>query len=368
MECIYVRPPPPAAATRSAQSASTPSSSVGYLPGYQQLQQLRLMHQWSTFTYTSVPTTHPGHDTLWQLEAPEIAFNHDFLLHAIFALTAFEKAIPQAVDQDLSKDAQAFLDKAITSTRTSLNVIDEDTVEALVWTARLLIVLAMTAVQTSSVEDGMLVALEGLTHTLDVLVPLYAHLEKQQQSILDHPLRRPLDDTVAGPTEPLHPATAIIFRHLLILNDKARPPPSEELHGFRSVVHQGGCAKALFWLEDICTNCAILFSEPPFITTNAQALHYQEQALSWVRLIDADYMSALAAGDRVAVLMLMCWSILVQRSLGPRFWWAQGVATAIVAILENDVQWDSDGTTGWGALTKQTIDWAKGLLDMPPVA
>ncbi|KAF2180155.1 hypothetical protein K469DRAFT_693600 [Zopfia rhizophila CBS 207.26] len=82
------------------------------------IEDLRLLHHWSTKTYLSLYPNTTNKYNIWQTGCVEIGFQHPFLLHGILALAALHKAVETAsLNPSLFMQAHSHLSSALSAFR-----------------------------------------------------------------------------------------------------------------------------------------------------------------------------------------------------------------------------------------------------------
>ncbi len=104
-----------------------------------------------------------------------------------------------------------------------------------------------------------------------------------------------------------------------------------------------GCKQALCWLSECFTQCL----QPPC----------QGYCLQWIVAAGDDYYKAMKKGDRIALLILAYWTILVE-SLGLAYWWVGSFKKSLVSEISRELLNDADDTIKGGIL------WVQEEVDM----
>lgn len=95
---------------------------------------LQLMHHYMAYT-SAVVTNHRTEESIlavWQIETPKVAFQYEYVLHALLAFTALHKlfADPGSAHQQLRRSAVQHLDHAFTLHRSNTDPVDEENANA----------------------------------------------------------------------------------------------------------------------------------------------------------------------------------------------------------------------------------------------
>ncbi|KAK4464953.1 sterol uptake control protein 2 [Cladorrhinum samala] len=139
---------------------------------------MELLHQWSTSTYLSVVHRHATASILrlWQVEVPQMAFQHTFLLHQILAISAYHLAYLRPENsQQFSLRASQHQNVAIRAMRDELGNVTPENCHALFAASGFLFttVLAAFHLQNSTTTPGVddlidvLLLIKGIGGLLD---------------------------------------------------------------------------------------------------------------------------------------------------------------------------------------------------------
>ncbi|CRK37336.1 hypothetical protein BN1708_001374 [Verticillium longisporum] len=119
----------PSPATVSPFSTTT-SASHGDAPSFT-LHDLGLLHHWTVST-SSLLITHPKFAPIWQITVPEIATQHEFLMHGILCLSALHLAHEKKLTKSsFVREAAAHHTLAIQGFNQAISEMDEANSEAL---------------------------------------------------------------------------------------------------------------------------------------------------------------------------------------------------------------------------------------------
>ncbi|KAK4184220.1 sterol uptake control protein 2 [Podospora australis] len=132
---------------------------------------LELLHQWSTATFkTMAVAVDSGKmlDHLWQVEVPQQAFRHVFLLHQILAISAYHLAYLRPENRrQYSLRASYHQSLAIQGIRSALTNISADNCHALFATSALLFISALAATRLDDEPENAGPSIDSL---LDVFM------------------------------------------------------------------------------------------------------------------------------------------------------------------------------------------------------
>ena len=299
-------------------------ASVAVLSSSSELRNLELMHKFSTDTYKSLCTDESSYRE-WQVVVPQLAFDHDFLLNGILALTALHvasaaelSAAPSYIDTALRYYHMTFapFQKAL-SELTPLNcdaVFAHSMVTSIIGIA--LPRLTVDRNETVSMVETILVALEllqGVSQIYQIgrawfssnLVSKYRWQAKEQEE--------PLDD---------FDIDAALTR-LVMLND------AMVLDAHQRQINQEAISK----LRRCFTR---------FVGSFGNSI---DHVLAWLVIVDKEFCVSLKHRHPIPLLILMHWAVLLGQMDG-RFWWAIDAGKALVSELltilhSGDPHWET---------------------------
>ena len=312
--------------------------------------ELELMHRWSTVTYISVSTPILDDFAVWKCSVPRAALQYDFLLNGVFAVSALELAHslgPSESDKYISA-AFEFQDRAFQSYQAHLRNNTPESHEALLYFSILLVVLAIAIPPIPSMPpelDNKVQRMIGhfeLVRGVGVVITNQLHRYTKER-LREDPLFKNVKTLDQLPRIPVDPSTETALGSLALLNESrsASSPTGSSDARYKSLVIQGSCKKALFWLEEcfsICNNDT-----------------YRTWALAWIAMPGDDYIKAVKEKDHVALLILMCWGVLIE-PMGNDLWYAEGFGKSLVEEISGSIPVDTD------PLTQEIVGWARQEL------
>ncbi|PVH85193.1 hypothetical protein DL98DRAFT_583788 [Cadophora sp. DSE1049] len=114
------------------------------------LLELRLMHHYTTSTCGQLPEGNSSKGKyMWSMDIPRLAFQSDLVLSALLGISALHHAALTPADLGLSRAAEIYFDKAVTSHRQALSNADRGSAESLLATAILICHHAWLSAHTS---------------------------------------------------------------------------------------------------------------------------------------------------------------------------------------------------------------------------
>jgi len=107
--------------------------------------QLRMMHQWLTSTHDSLNVQLPLRcvKNVWQVEVPRLAFEHEFLMHSILAVTCLHLRDLHPDEPNVQHMIAVYQDKAVRGFRTAISEMSQSNYQALLVTSLLFVILGM---------------------------------------------------------------------------------------------------------------------------------------------------------------------------------------------------------------------------------
>lgn len=316
-------------------TGSNPDSSAGKRspsPGRKKIE-AQLMHRWSTVTYKTISTPCAEDEHVWQVAVPDVAFNYEFLLHGLYAVTAFE--IADSCPNDFVRYGSAALeyqDSAISGFQAQLNVIAQDNHEAILYFSILLTTLTMASAQFVKANGGLASKVQNSLE-LHALARGINLVMKNNKACLTNPLFRKIKPIHQLPRTPLDTNTERAIDRLNTLNEN-RTAQSLSEHGESQ--YAKGCKNALYWLRECFETCL--------------RRDNRSYALPWISFGGEDYVAAIKEGDRLALIILMHWGVLLQ-PLGHYHWWARDYGINLVDEIAKELPNDVD------TMTREAIIW-----------
>ncbi|KAJ5631087.1 Zn2/Cys6 DNA-binding protein [Penicillium longicatenatum] len=305
---------------------------------------LQLMHRWTTSTYKSCCTPGTGDETLWQLTVPALAFQYDFLLNGLLALSAFDSASILKNDGQQNSNYDKYINSAIeyqvlalANFRAQLDSPCEDQ-RAATFFSLMLMVLTFAAVrfgQNSCAREESIVN-TAIAH-FELVRGAVQVAGSDGKQISQNEYVQKLTPFEALPFAALDPSTAEIMAKLMELNDRRIVEAVREIQERQAqqIAFWEACKKALHLLQECFQKCV--------------GPVYRGYALGWLNMAGEGYIQALKMKDHISLLILMAWGILVER-LGQDVWWAQEFGVSLVDELSNE-----DLSTATDPLTRNTI-------------
>ncbi|KAM3422443.1 hypothetical protein BST61_g2791 [Cercospora zeina] len=291
--------------SKSPDSNSETSSGSSSIPTVRNVDELRLMHRWSTSTFESLVSEISDDREVWRLKVPEVAMKYDYLLSSIFALTAFEMAYkhPQESTRHIST-ALEYQAHAFGRFRNDLMYLDPDgeSHDPLLYCSVLLMVLALASSTQPALRGSML---DNTLIHFELVRGVSIVVMKKPEVLKAHPLFKNVPDMMTLPRTAYSERFTKAFGIMTEINEIRAPAPDDPLARPTEYL---ACKYALWWLE--------------YLTATCQEMKHRAFVLSWVSLAGDDFVKALKIKDSVALLALMWWGVLLN-PLGYAYWYGE---------------------------------------------
>jgi hypothetical protein len=278
--------------------------------------ELELFHQWSIDSYRSL-IFQGDDDSVWRDVIPHTALNFDYLLYAIFAISALHissmSVLPRSKTYQMA--ALEYQNLAITAFRTQDSRDTPETSQSMCAFSILHLVLTVAFPaylgQDASILDNLATLFELLQGTRSII-------SSARTSILNGPFGNFVRQSSHMQAESLSPNINLAFERLRILRDEeyaASVSASSALDAFR--IHES-TSKAIERLEV----CFGLRSGNNMLVV----------CFRWFSTIDAGFVKRIGDLDPLALLITMHWGILLA-DIGREKWWARSSGKALVAEI-----------------------------------
>ncbi|KAJ5706550.1 hypothetical protein N7488_006351 [Penicillium malachiteum] len=304
-------PAQPGYAKPSNGTSVAPMTSVGLPPT---IDELELMHQFSTETYRSLCVSKSETRT-WQTLIPRLALKHRFLMNSILALASLHIATICE-----SPDARVYIDAGLEYHSVSLEpfrtLIDNITpdncdaaiAQAVVTTAICLALPQLTAGREnpSRIHNILMVfeLLQGVKRILTLGQP-WINLELFSQGIF-------WKDDLGG----LDEDTDTALERLFILNQQTTINSKKIHHRVNNdVIHH-------------LRYCFMKFACSPD----------PAPVLAWLAAVDKEFIDNLHRREPFSLLILAHWGILLKDLDGERWWWARHSGSVLVSELMEELR------------------------------
>jgi hypothetical protein len=307
-------------ATESIESSKGPSISQE-LPasvGGRRLE-LELFHQWSTDTYRSL--VFQGDDeSIWREVIPHTALDFDYLLSAIFAISALHIASmsPPSRSKKYQLAALEYQNLAITAFRVQDSRNSAEMPHSMCAFSILNLLLAVAFPTYLDRSAGTPTILDNLTVLFQLLQGTNSIISTARTSLLNGPFGNFVRQSSHMQAEDLCPKTKLAFERLRILRDEEYTALS---------VSGSSTLDAASIYE--CTSKAIEKLEVCFGLRSGNKLVV---CFRWFATLDAGFVKRIGDLDPLALLITQHWAILLA-DIGREKWWARSSGKALVAEI-----------------------------------
>ena len=309
--------------------------------------EIELMHRWSTVTFKSLVTPAIADEEIWQKSVPKVALKVDFLMNGILALAACEMACSSPAEgwEKYANAAFEFQDHAFRSYQAHIRNLNADNQDGVLYFSLMLLELTMASSRLASLTGEVESKVQRVLQFHDLVRGANFVMVNHSDRLRVYPEFQKVTPLSTLPEVSLDPSVEAAIANLTALNeDRAAyslDAPAEMR--FRSVMCEGACKKAIFWLKECFARC-----------DNAK---YRMWPLGWISMSGDDYIKAIKHGDQVALLTLMCWAVLIQ-PLGTDYWWARGFGKSLIDEILGSIP------EGVDLRMRAVIYWARDRVAM----
>ncbi|KAI0403303.1 hypothetical protein F4802DRAFT_616920 [Xylaria palmicola] len=366
---------------KSSSSSSSEERSLGEPGGLvvkecRRMLELELMHCWSTTTYKSLCSVPEDHHYM-QLILPQEAMRYDFLLNGIFVAAALHRStmVPEPEARGYFNVAMELYDRASRSFRTHLGRMDPATYHVLYIYSSMTAFINIAFSQCNFTEGSELNTLSTVAVAFDLLNGSVNIAQTDFQRLLDSPIpiRAYLNYGHAFDLE-LHPTTRAALSRLEGLNElyhsarygAATPAPSEDPNAAStpmsdsiSIVSTVSTSPARPW-ENAISLLRLCFAEEQRALMRGFCFVFPGGA-------GPDFTAAVKASDPMALLILMHWTVLIERS-GREFWWVKDLGRRLAIGIWRAMQLFPPRSPSPALLTPEwgeSISWVCAQLNLP---
>jgi hypothetical protein len=282
--------------------------------------ELELFHQWSTDTYRSL--VFQGDDeSVWREVIPHTALDFDYLLSAIFAISALH--ISSMSNSSRSKTYQLaaleYQNLAITSFRVQDSRNSAEISQSMCAFSILHLVLAVAFPSYLDRSTGKSSIFDNLTIIFQLLQGTNSIISTSRTSLLNGPLGNFVRQSSHMQAEDMSPNTKLAFEKLRVLRDEEYAAISAEASSrFEAANIYESTSKAIEKLE-VCFGLR-------------SAGNKLVMCFRWFATLDAGFVKRIDDRDPLALLITMHWAILLA-DIGREKWWARSSGKSLVAEI-----------------------------------
>ncbi|KAJ5297892.1 hypothetical protein PENANT_c012G00496 [Penicillium antarcticum] len=313
----------PAVANSVSVSASVSASgSTAIQPNTFGIDNLELMHKYSTETYQSLCVS-DSEITVWRNTVPRLALKHDYLMNGILALASMHIATSaEPADALLYHDTGLqYYNRSLTPFRNAIDTISPRNCDAVFAHSIVMIAISITAPRLTATKDEC----SSITENIVILFELLQGVKKILQVSQSWIKLELFSQGAFWKSEPaeLDPDTEAALTLLSALND-------EVMIGIYSDQHRIN-KQVIAHLR----HCYGKFARSPD----------PAPVLAWLAAVEKDFVDSLRCRQPFSLLILMYWGVLLKELDGKR-WWAKNSGNALVselylALRSGDPRWDN---------------------------
>lgn len=306
----------------SADGAPSTASSNAAAVG-SRLLELELLHRWSTDTYKTFRLS-SGDEDVWQRGVPQDGLKHEFLLNAIFGITALHVASTTMSSRSRTYHVAAleYQNKAISSFQTASPALGPANHQAVFAFSIINLALAIALPYHAPRDEyNRATIVENLVTMFKLLQGAVSIYESSRMWMSIGPFK----DLLGPPSRSfdatkLEPQVREAFARLRAANDDgyvhlcSRGPESSS---FEAVKYHNTNNKTITSLERAFTFFA---DYGPLVS------------MRWLAGLDHAFVEAISRLEPVAVLITMHWAILLDKYSDEK-WWAQASGKLLVTEL-----------------------------------
>ena len=290
-----------------------------------QMEELELLHHFTTETCYTLSDRPESHD-LWRVNAPQVAFQHDFLMRGILAISALHLSRLKPLRHDhyrqiaiKQQDSALSSFRSIMSNMSNMSNMDETNCDAFFALSSLIVVYGFESPKTSD-SLGMF-SYNGLDS--DEWLPLIRGVNSILMSVWPWIKNGRLKG---------------------LLHDHQQEPPQKQLPDILN--------DQLSHLEDLCENAsdgpeavevyrtALALLRASFVRMNNRPPYECEVSIAflWPVMVPQEFMTKLNDRRPEALIILAHYCVILHHL--DDYWWMRGWATHIVENIERELDND----------------------------
>lgn len=288
--------------------------------------ELRLLHYFTTRTYKTISTEVAADQEFWQHKVPELALEHEFLLYALLALASFQIASSATHEQHtfitLGLEYQG---QALQGCRTALSDDISQVKDAVFYFSLILMILALASSQFVTVHGPGSMVENTITH-IELLRGVFVMMPSDESNPEWANTWSKVEGLISEPGKPLDGGTQALLDRLAAASTfENLPGRDNSLQAAQDPGNPFGAA--IHWLGYLLAECGDLL--------------HSAAALGWPELAGHDFVVALQARNKIALLILVMWTMSL-RELEKHAWWAKNFGSSLVKELSAMMADDND--------------------------
>ncbi|KAF2187907.1 hypothetical protein K469DRAFT_661295 [Zopfia rhizophila CBS 207.26] len=270
------------------------------------VQDLRLLHHWTTKTYATMHSHVPSKHHLWQNDFVEIAFQHPFLLHGILAIAAMHKSIttPMGIEGGLLYQANVHINNALSTYREHLENPSPETAAPMFLLSIILVLYNLGSAQLEEPERPMDAILHCFRLVRGVRVVLEPHWHRIQASEVSMLISQAIDSPEPSPDDEQV--------EILRLKELVSPMLEEDPRNRATCIHA---------IEELHKTWIKVRICPPEQDPHAVMF-------VWPAAVEDFFLELMSLHRPVATIILVHFAVLLCRAT--ESWWVQGWPQRII--------------------------------------
>ena len=308
---------------------------------------LELMHQWSTVTYKSFCGPKEDEYPTWQVIIPQESFRCSFLLHGLLAAASLEIAATndRPNHADYVSAALEHHDIALRTFRSELTDIPPEKQQAMLAFSTITMVLGLALPRFTKAWDETQSMIEHMVAHFELLHRIGTLTVQNWEVLRKAPILRniPLFHELA--LEPLEPNIVSAITRLNNLNEQKHNAAlyKSQTAKLQTITYHAACQKAILNLEEYFAKC-----RHPI---------YRCYTLAWLNMNGRDFIAAVEHADPVALLALMYWGVLAEKS-SDGIWWARSIGQSLVEEITIALSAEND------PLLRTCVSWVREQMGL----
>ncbi|KAJ5772361.1 C6 transcription factor [Penicillium odoratum] len=317
---------------RSQNSVSSPVSNCS-LSTQQEIDNLELMHQFSTDTYKSLCVSDSENAT-WQTTIPRLALKYHYLLDGIMALASMHLATFAEPAEALIYQERGlqYYNRSLSPFRHAIDNITPENCDAVFAHSIVMIAISIASPRLTATKDEsscitanivvLFELLQGVKKILAVTKP-WVKIELFTQG-----------EFWKKTTTELNADEDAALAHVASLNDLVMTGVYSKQHDiYKNVLSH-------------LRHCYAKFARSPD----------PAPVMAWLAAVDKDFVDSVRCRQHFSLLILMYWGVLLGKLEGKR-WWANNAGKALVSELLEALQ---DGDSRW----EKALSWVQSQMPL----
>ncbi|KAF2472795.1 uncharacterized protein BDR25DRAFT_324125 [Lindgomyces ingoldianus] len=264
------------------------------------LEDLKLMHHWTTKMYKPLHPTQPAKEGMWQVRFTELGFDHPFLLRGFLALATIHKAVsePHSDVQSLLHQADSHMSRCLATYRKNLEQPSPETAVPMFLLSTILVIYNMGSGHLEEPESPI----DSIYHCFRLLQGVKVVIQPQWETIKESDVFASVAKTIMG-----------FWQSDLDLEDE----------GFGEILRLKELTDGMESSDRETCLHAIVELHKTFIKVWRCSEDQDEHAtmFTWPAVLQDHFMNLLSVYNPAALIILSHFAVLLARSRSS--WWVQ---------------------------------------------